>query len=192
MLIALVVYCGSTAWTIWVSMTSSRMLPTNNFVGLRQDEILFANERWLDSVAEPRGVRRAVHRPRPRAWLLPCCADRSAHSVGGPLRSIFLYPFSMSFIVTGLAWRWLLDPTLGIAKIAHEIGFEGVQFDWLVRQDRVIYTLVAAAIWHASGLVMAIMLRPARHRSGDLESHSHRRHSGLAHLHLRRHPDADG
>jgi glucose/mannose transport system permease protein len=78
------------------------------------------------------------------------------------LRSIFLYPFSMSFIVTGLAWRWLLDPTLGIAKIAHDLGFAGLQFDWLVRQDRVIYTLLAAAIWHASGLVMAIMLSGLR------------------------------
>jgi glucose/mannose transport system permease protein len=78
------------------------------------------------------------------------------------LRSVFLYPFSMSFIVTGLAWRWLLDPTLGIEKLAHDIGFSGIHFDWLVRQDRVIYRLVFAAVWHASGLVMAIMLAGLR------------------------------
>jgi glucose/mannose transport system permease protein len=69
MLIALVVYCGSTGWTIWISMTSSRMLPSNNFVGLRQYEILFANG-LAGFGAEPRGVRRVVHRPRPRARLL--------------------------------------------------------------------------------------------------------------------------
>ena len=68
----------------------------------------------------------------------------------------------MSFIVTGLAWRWLLDPTLGISKLAHDVGFTWFEFDWLVRQDRVIYTLVLAAVWHASGLVMAIMLAGLR------------------------------
>src|SRR6202023_4049908 len=36
------------------------------------------------------------------------------------------------------------------------------KFDWLVRQDRVIYCLVIAAVWHASGLVMAIMLAGLR------------------------------
>jgi glucose/mannose transport system permease protein len=162
MLIALVVYCGSTAWTIWVSMTSSRMLPTNNFVGLRQYEILFANERWLVS-AQNLAVFGVLFIALALAlgFFLAVLIDQRIRSED-LLRSIFLYPFSMSFIVTGLAWRWLLDPTLGIAKIAHEIGFEGVQFDWLVRQDRVIYTLVAAAIWHASGLVMAIMLSGLR------------------------------
>jgi glucose/mannose transport system permease protein len=162
MLIALVVYCGSTAWTIWVSMTSSRMLPTNNFVGLRKYEILFANERWLVS-AQNLAVFGVLFIALALAlgFFLAVLIDQRIRSED-LLRSIFLYPFSMSFIVTGLAWRWLLDPTLGIAKIAHEIGFEGVQFDWLVRQDRVIYTLVAAAIWHASGLVMAIMLSGLR------------------------------
>jgi len=162
MLIALVVYCGSTAWTIWVYMTSSRMLPTNNFVGLRQYEILFANERWLVS-AQNLAVFGVLFIALALAlgFFLAVLIDQRIRSED-LLRSIFLYPFSMSFIVTGLAWRWLLDPTLGIAKIAHEIGFEGVQFDWLVRQDRVIYTLVAAGIWHASGLVMAIMLSGLR------------------------------
>ena len=162
MLIALVVYCGSTGWTIWVSMTSSRMLPSNNFVGLRQYEILFANERWLISV-QNLALFGALFIVLALAlgFFLAVLIDQRVRAED-LLRSVFLYPFSMSFIVTGLAWRWLLDPTLGIAKIAHDIGFESVQFDWLVRQDRVIFTLVAAAIWHAAGLVMAIMLSGLR------------------------------
>lgn len=162
MLIALVVYCGSTGWTIWVSMTSSRMLPSNNFVGLRQYEILFANERWLISVQNLAlfGVLFIVL-ALALGFFLAVLIDQRIRAED-LLRSVFLYPFSMSFIVTGLAWRWLFDPTLGIAKIAHDIGFESVRFDWLVRKDRVIYTLVAAGIWHASGLVMAIMLSGLR------------------------------
>ena len=102
MLIALVVYCGSTAWTIWVSMTSSRMLPTNNFVGLRQYEILFANERWLVS-AQNLAVFGVLFIALALAlgFFLAVLIDQRIRSED-LLRSIFLYPFSMSFIVTGL------------------------------------------------------------------------------------------
>ncbi len=162
MLIALVVYCGSTGWTIWISLTNSRMLPNNNFIGLRQYEVLFANERWLVSAQNLAlfGVL-FISLTLALGFFLAVLIDQRVRAED-LLRSVFLYPFSMSFIVTGLAWRWLLDPTLGIAKIAHDIGFETFQFDWIVRQDRVIYTLLAAGIWHAAGLVMAIMLSGLR------------------------------
>lgn len=162
MLIALVVYCGSTGWTIWISLTNSRMLPNNNFIGLRQYEVLFANERWLVSAQNLAlfGVL-FITLTLALGFFLAVLIDQRVRAED-LLRSVFLYPFSMSFIVTGLAWRWLLDPTLGIAKIAHDIGFESFQFDWIVRQDRVIYTLLAAGIWHAAGLVMAIMLSGLR------------------------------
>jgi glucose/mannose transport system permease protein len=161
-IIALVVYCGATCWTIWMSLTSSRMLPNSVFVGLRQYFALASNERWIVSVQNLAvfgtlfvAVALAL------GFVLAALIDRNVRGEG-VLRTVFLYPFSMSFIVTGLAWRWLLDPSLGVTAILHSIGFEGAQFDWLVRQDRVIYTLVAAAVWHASGLAMAIMLAGLR------------------------------
>ncbi|KJV08096.1 sugar ABC transporter permease, partial [Elstera litoralis] len=49
-MVLIVVYIGSTGWTIWISFTNSRMLPNNNFVGLRQYEQLFGNDRWLTSI----------------------------------------------------------------------------------------------------------------------------------------------
>src|SRR5215469_7148789 len=49
-LIALVAYCGAMGWTIWISFTNSRMLPSPVFVGLRQYNSLLTNERWLTSV----------------------------------------------------------------------------------------------------------------------------------------------
>lgn len=162
MLIALVVYCGSTGWTVWISLTSSRMLPNNNFVGLRQYEILFGNERWLVSAGNLAlfGVL-FITISLALGFLLAILIDQRVRAED-LMRSVFLYPFSMSFIVTGLAWRFLLDPTLGIAKIAHDIGFDWFEFDWIVRQDRVIFTLLAAGVWHAAGLVMAIMLAGLR------------------------------
>ncbi len=84
------------------------------------------------------------------------------------LRSIFLYPFSMSFVVTGLVWQWILNPTFGIERIGKNLGFEWFRFDWIVRQDMVIYCLVFAGVWHAAGLVMAIMLAGLRGIDEDI------------------------
>jgi glucose/mannose transport system permease protein len=161
-LIALVVYCGATCWTIWISLTNSHMLPSSVFVGLRQYFALADNERWLVSVKNLAIFGTLfVLAALALGFVLAALIDRKVRAEG-LLRTVFLYPFSMSFIVTGLAWRWLLDPTLGVTAILHNFGFTGAHFDWLVRQDRVIYTLVFAAVWHASGLVMAIMLAGLR------------------------------
>jgi len=161
-LVALVVYVGATTWTVWISMTSSRMLPNSVFVGLRQYESLAENDRWSASVSNIVlfGVL-FLAAALIVGFVLAVLIDQQVRAES-LLRSVFLYPFSMSFIVTGLAWRWLLDPTLGIEKLLHDIGFAGAHFDWMVRPERVIYTLVLAAVWHASGLVMAIMLAGLR------------------------------
>lgn len=162
MVVALVVYCGATAWTVWISLTSSRMLPNNVFIGTRQYQSLMDNERWQISVSNLAifGVLFVVT-SLAVGFVLAVLIDQRLR-VEGMLRTIFLYPFSMSFIVTGLAWRWILDPTLGVQKLLQDLGIEGARFDWLVRQDRVIYCLVFAAVWHAAGLVMAILLAGLR------------------------------
>src|SRR3982074_1530650 len=51
MLIVVVAYLGCTAWTVWISLTASRMLPNSTFVGLYQYASLMGNERWQVSVA---------------------------------------------------------------------------------------------------------------------------------------------
>ena len=166
--VALVVYLGATGWTVWISFTGSRMLPNSVFVGLRQYQTLFSNDRWHASV-----VNIAVFGALFLAaalfigFLLAALIDQRIRAES-LLRSVFLYPFSMSFIVTGLAWRWMLDPTLGFEKLLRDWGFAGAHFDWIVRPDRVIYTLVIAAVWHASGLVMAIMLAGLRGIDPDI------------------------
>lgn len=164
----LVVYVGATAWTIWISMTSSRMLPNSVFVGLRQYEALFANERWVVSVSNLAvfGVLFMIV-SLSLGFLLAVAIDQKVRSEN-LLRAIFLYPFSMSFIVTGLVWQWLLNPTFGIQAVGRSLGFPNFQFDWIVRQETVIYTLVIAGVWHAAGLVMAIMLAGLRGIDEDI------------------------
>jgi glucose/mannose transport system permease protein len=168
MLILVVVYLGCTAWTIWISLTSSRMLPNSVFVGLRQYEALMSNERWQVSVANLAlfGVLFLVA-SLILGFLLAVAIDQRVRGEN-LLRSVFLYPFSMSFIVTGLVWQWLLNPSFGIEKMVRDLGFATFRFDWIVRQDLVIYTLVFAAVWHAAGLVMAIMLAGLRGIDEDI------------------------
>ena len=177
LLIALVMYCGTTGWTLWISLTSSRMLPNSVFVGTRQYDVLAVNDRWLASITNIAtfGVLFMIA-ALAIGFLLAALIDQKIRAES-LLRSVFLDPFSMSFIVTGLAWRWMLDPTLGIEKLLHDMGFASAHFDWIIRPERVIYTLVIAAVWHAAGLVMAIML--AGLRGVDREIWSAARIDGL-------------
>jgi hypothetical protein len=53
----------------------------------------------------------------------------------GVLRTIYLYPMAISFIVTGVIWQWILNPGLGIQTFMRNLGFETFTFDWLVQND---------------------------------------------------------
>lgn len=161
-LIVLFVYIGCTAWSVRISMTNSRMLPSSEFVGLRQYASLMANPRWDVSVTNLAifgtmfvGCTLVI------GFFMAILIDQRVRGEN-LLRSIYLYPYSMSFIVTGLIWHWMLNPTLGIQKLGRDLGFADFRFDWIVDQQMVIYTLVIAGIWHASGLVMAIALAGLR------------------------------
>jgi glucose/mannose transport system permease protein len=73
------------------------------------------------------------------------------------LQTIFLYPIALSFVVTGLAWKWLLNPTTGLQELVRGWGFSDFTLDLLSNPDRAIFTLVIAGVWHAAGLTMVIL-----------------------------------
>lgn len=161
-LVVLVVYIGCVAWSVQISTTASRILPSSQYVGLRQYEILFSNERWLTSLQNLVvfgllfvGITIAI------GFLLAILIDQKVRGENF-FRSVYLYPYSMSFVVTGLAWQWILTPANGIEKVVRDLGFPDFRFDWIVDQQMVIYTIVLAAVWHAAGLVMAIALAGLR------------------------------
>ena len=145
-------YLGSFVWTFYVSLTSSRSIATNKLVGIAQYERLFDNERWLLSLHNLAlfGVL-FVLACMVIGFLLAAAIDRQVAGEGA-LRTVFLYPYAMSFVATGLVWQWILTPG----------GIPGVEIDWLVNQDLVLYTVVLASVWQASGFVMALMLAGLR------------------------------
>ena len=82
--------------------------------------------------------------------------------VEGALRTIYLYPMALSFIVTGAAWKWILNPDLGVERLIRNMGFATFTFDWLVNSKMAIYTVVIAAVWQSTGFVLALFLAGLR------------------------------
>ena len=80
----------------------------------------------------------------------------------GAIRSIYLYPMALSFIVTGAAWRWILNPDLGIERLLHDWGLHQRQVRLADRPEMAIYTVVIAAVWQSSGFVMSLFLAGLR------------------------------
>lgn len=166
--VVLVAYLGSTLWSLRVSLTSARTFPNNDFVGLAQYERLFTNERWLLSLNNLAlyGVL-FILACMAIGFLLAVFIDQKVRGEG-LLRTVFLYPYAMSFVATGLVWQWVLNPAIGLQQALRQMGWDRFTFDWITDPDRVIYTVVIASVWQASGLVMALMLAGLRGIDEDL------------------------
>lgn len=167
-LVVLFAYALTITWSVWISFTESKMIPINSFAGTRQYQRLFATERWTLSLENMVvfGVL-FIAGCLVLGFLLAVALD-SRVRFEDTLRTVFLYPLAMSFIVTGLVWQWIANPTLGLQQTMQNWGWAGFQFDWIVRSDRALYVIVIAGIWQSSGLVMAIMLAGLRGVDGEL------------------------
>jgi glucose/mannose transport system permease protein len=161
-LVVLVGYAGSTLWSLRVSLSSSRTFPSGDFVGLAQYERLFGNERWLHALSNLAvyGVL-FIAACMVLGFLLAVFIDQKVRAES-LFRTILLYPYAMSFVATGLVWQWVLNPGSGLQQAVRRLGWEDFTFDWIIDQDKAIYTVVIAAVWQASGLVMALMLAGLR------------------------------
>ena len=167
-LTVIVAYLGTVLWSLKTSLTNSRSFPSDTYVGLSQYTRLFENERWLLSLHNLAlyGVL-FIAACLVIGFLLAVFIDQKVTGEG-VLRTVFLYPYAMSFVATGLVWQWILTPGNGIEQVALQMGFADFTFDWIVDQDMVMYTVVIATVWQASGLVMAMMLAGLRGIDGEI------------------------
>ena len=162
MLIVLVGFYGYIFWTFLLSFTNSSFMPSYKWVGLQQYARLMDNDRWWvasKNLAVFGGMFIVISLVI--GVFLAILLDQRIRKEGF-IRTIYLYPMALSMIVTGTAWKWLLNPGLGLDKMLRDWGWEGFRFDWLLDQDRVVYCLVIAAVWQASGFVMAMFLAGLR------------------------------
>ncbi len=159
---------GFIGWTAWVSLTRSKLLPKYEITGFIQYERLFDSPRW-DTAINNLYIFGALFIVIAMllGLLLAILLDQKIR-VEGAIRTIYLYPMALSMIVTGTAWKWILNPGLGIEAMVQGWGFPNFEFDWLVNPDFAIYTIVIAAIWQSSGFVMALFLAGLRSVDGEI------------------------
>jgi glucose/mannose transport system permease protein len=154
---------GLMIWNGVLSLTGSRMLPNyDNFVGLEQYARLWEMDRWYVALKNL-GIFSVLYVGGSMAvgMVLAIFLDQKIRAEGW-LRTIYLYPMALSFIVTGTAWKWILNPSDGLQKLMQDLGWTSFTFDWLVQSDSAIYCVVIAGIWQSAGFAMALFLAGLR------------------------------
>jgi glucose/mannose transport system permease protein len=162
-LVVLGVFIGGTIWTIVFSFSNATGFPTFEFIGWAQYErLLFRTPRWSISVKNLAvyGVFSLVFSFL-IGFLLAVFMDQKIRFESA-FRTIYLYPFALSFIVTGHVWAWIMNPVLGLQKAVRALGWETFEFGWLGDRNMVVYALVIAGLWQGTGLIMALMLAGLR------------------------------
>ena len=167
-LTAVVVFLGGTVWTVVYSFTDSKLLPRLRFVGLEQYERLWSAQRWIVSIENLAiyGILSLIF-SFVIGFMLAALLDQKIR-FENTFRTIFLYPFALSFIVTGLVWQWILNPEFGVQHIVRSLGFTNFTFDPLYNADIVIYGVLIAGLWQGTGLIMCLMLAGLRGIDEDI------------------------
>jgi glucose/mannose transport system permease protein len=161
-LLVLVCVYGYIMFTIYLSFTTSTLMPSYDWAGTANYTRLFALENWRVALSN--------------LWVFALLYIGIAIALGlgfailidqhiraeGMFRSIFLYPMALSFIVTGTAWKWLLDPGVGLEHTLRDLGWQNFTFGWIKDSDMAIYCVVIAAVWQTTGFVMALFLAGLR------------------------------
>ena len=159
---ALFVFVGGTIWTIVYSFTKSGLLPRLQWVGLDQYERLWATRKWLVSIENLAIYGFCMLVLVFVIWFILAALIDQKIRFEDTIRTVILYPYALSFVVTGLVWQWMLNPEFGIQKVVRGWGWESFTFDPLYNSDIAIYGVLIAGLWQGSGLVMVLMLAGLR------------------------------
>ena len=162
MIVAIGVFVIGIAFTVILSFTNSKLFPSFNWVGLRQYDILWSTPRWVQSVSNiwlygfgHIGLCLVL------GFLLAVAMDQRIRGEDA-FRTIFLYPFALSAVITGLIWQLMLDPIWGLQAAVRAMGFSDFTFAPLASGDTALFGMVVAATWNGVGVTMAILLAGLR------------------------------
>jgi glucose/mannose transport system permease protein len=159
---------GFTAWTTWLSFTTSDLLPEYDWAGLRSYTAVLRSENteiaYINLVIYGVGY---VGLTMIVGFVLAVLIDQRIRAEN-LLRTIYLYPLAVSFVVTGTVWSWLFNPGQGIQKFVNSLGWTSFRFDWIIDRDFALYTIIIAAVWHGTGFAMALFLAGLRSIDPDL------------------------
>src|SRR5262249_24988244 len=162
-LVAVFVY-GFIAWTGWLSLTN-----VNDLVVSPVRLVGFANYARLLEVPRFRiGLGNTV--TFSLVFVTGCLVLGLAGALliytrvrlEGHWRTICLMPMALSFIVTGVVWRWLMKPSSGLNLLLASAGLGVLKSGWYTDPDFGIKAIAIAAIWQLSGYTMAMYLAGLR------------------------------
>jgi glucose/mannose transport system permease protein len=160
---------GFAGWNVRMSLSSWRGLrQPNDFIGLRNYRELFVDETFRNDVRNL-AVFTFVFILGSLAvgLLLALLLDKGVRGES-ILRSVYLLPMAISFIATGIVWRWLLDSstgesTAGLNKLFVYLGLDALRSDWHKTPNMWAIAFIALpAGWALSGYVMALFLAGLR------------------------------
>ena len=158
--ITTIAFFGAIMWTVWISFTRSRRFP-DYAIDLadwtRQYERLFGDNAWQTALQNVIVLALGSALAIVFGFILAAMIEREKRGEGF-FRTLFLYPLAVSFIVTGLVWRWMFNPDLGVQNFLRGLGWEGASFNWLADSHTAMYGIILASIWHGLGFYMALML----------------------------------
>jgi glucose/mannose transport system permease protein len=105
-------------------------------------------------------------------WFLAFLMDKGIRGEGG-FRAVYLFPMAVSFIASGVVWRWLMNPApperaVGFNQLLHKVGLGFVANDWWQNPHWGMAAMAIPAVWQMSGYVMALFLAGFRGVSDDL------------------------
>ncbi len=155
-------FYGFIGWTVAISLTGSRLVPRYDWAGFRNYATLFGDDRFWST------LRHLVPLALVLGVLLAIMVDCAGQRRASTLRMVFLYPLSISWLVTGLVWQWILNPGLGLERALRGLGWQEFGFEALVHAGTAMYAVVGAAVWHAAALVMIVFLAGLRNVDPDL------------------------
>lgn len=175
-LLALAVFIyGFIGWNVRVSFSSWRGLtPKYDFVGLHNYLALWSDERWLLDIRNIVVFTVVlVAGALALGFTMALMLDRGTRGES-LLRGIYLLPMALSFIATGIIWRWLMDngkgsETTGLNKLLSDMGLGFLRSDW--HRSNSGWAIAAVALpagWALSGYVMALFLAGLRTVPEDL------------------------
>ncbi len=161
-IVAVGVFIIAIGFTVVWSFTSTKFFPNFEFVGLRQYAKLWSTPRWLASVQHiwVFGFLQ-ITASMVFGYLLAVFMDQRIRQED-TFRTIFLYPFALSAIITGLIWRWMMDPAIGIESSVQNLGWTDFRFAPIADPNTAIYGMVIATVWNGAGVTMAILLAGLR------------------------------
>ncbi|MBY5974742.1 sugar ABC transporter permease [Ferrimonas balearica] len=165
---ALGLFVGTAIYTFYLSFTNSRTMPSTDLVGFEHYVRLFDARRWNTAMVNM-GILCVTYVVGclVLGFLLAAALDRKIR-FENTLRTLFLYPQAVSFVVTGLVWQWLMNPNLGIQNTLQGWGWDSFRFDWIEHPETAIYGVALAGLWQGAGLAMIILLAGLRGIDGSL------------------------